>query len=365
MPTDFSKDNILVSDGRICLLYDNKGHLVRQIGTRGRGPGEYTGVSYVALINGKIYIHDFYTDDLIEYKLDGTFVKRHKSGFTADEKYHLEAAIMINDSMIFGNIENRTGQEKYKALIIDKHGDVKYYYKNYILFRLEPGNAQAKAHVKANIYQFGHKLFFKELYNDTLFKMDDQYRLIPAYVFDLGKYKEPFYKRGMSWTQKDLSSYMYLNYVHQTNNFLILNCNFNKYYPTKRLSPETIKLPSREDYIQWYNYMGQEVIGIYDKSTGNLVFSKPTSTDNQLFTSGLYNDIDTGPRFLPDKIMVNDSTLVMTIRFDHLIKHIASDDFKNNIPKYPEKKKRHETLVDSLIKAEFDNPILMFVTFKK
>jgi len=42
--------------------------------------------------------------------------------------------------------------------------------------------------------------------------------------------------------------------------------------------------------------------------------------------------------------------------------HVASDDFKKSIPKYPEKKKSLENMVNKL--TEFDNPVLMFVTFK-
>lgn len=102
-------------------------------------------------------------------------------------------------------------------------------------------------------------------------------------------------------------------------------------------------------------------MGIYNKKTGDLVFSKPTSTDNPLFTTGLYNDIDNGPRFLPQK-QINDSTMVMWIESKQLKEHIASDDFKNDSPKYPEKKKELETFANSL--SEFDNPVLMFVTFK-
>jgi hypothetical protein len=93
-----------------------------------------------------------------------------------------------------------------------------------------------------------------------------------------------------------------------------------------------------------------------------LVFCKPTSTDNPLFASGIYNDIDAGPRFFPKKI-VNDSTMVMWIDAKQFKDHIASDDFKNNMPKFPEKKKQLEDLANSL--TEFDNPVLMLVTFKK
>jgi hypothetical protein len=144
-------------------------------------------------------------------------------------------------------------------------------------------------------------------------------------------------------------------------NYLILKCDFNKYFPAKRLTPEIIKLPGIEEITRWHNT--RIVIGIYDKITEKLVFSEPTSTDNHLFTSGLYNDIDAGPRFIPDK-MINDSTMVMNIRFEYLIEHIESKDFKDNTPRYPEKKKRLESFVDSLSRTGFDNPVLMFVTFK-
>ena len=53
----------------------------------------------------------------------------------------------------------------------------------------------------------------------------------------------------------------------------------------------------------------------------------------------------------------------MSIKVDELKNHIASDDFKNGVAKYPEKKKQLEELANSL--TVFDNPVLMFVTFKE
>jgi hypothetical protein len=41
---------------------------------------------------------------------------------------------------------------------------------------------------------------------------------------------------------------------------------------------------------------------------------------------------------------------------------VASDDFKFSVPKYPEKKKKLEELVNKI--TEFDNPVLILVTFK-
>ncbi len=358
--SDFSEKYILYSDGKICLLYDNAGRFIRPIGKQGRGPGEYTGIGSVFLMNEEIYVHDFFTNALIEYKLDGTFQKRYKSGYTANDKYRLEDAIIINDTLILGNIENTTGQEEYKALIIDKQGKIIHYYKNYIFFKLEPGFNRAKSPGDAIFYKFENKIYFKEFYNDTLFQIDEQYRLIPIYVFDFGKYKVPVSERGKPWSQKALSSQINLNNVYQTKNFVFLDCGFNKYFPAKRLTPKIIRIPGLKDFTQWYNTGA--VLGVYDKKTGDLVFSEPTSTDNHLFTSGLYNDIDAGPRFIPDK-MINDSTMVMKIRFDFLVEHIESNDFKDNILKYPDRKERLNNFVDSLRTAGFDNPVFMFVTF--
>ena len=102
------------------------------------------------------------------------------------------------------------------------------------------------------------------------------------------------------------------------------------------------------------------VLRIFDINLKDLEFVCPTSTDNPLFTTGLYNDIDAGPRFLPHK-QINDSTMVMWVDAKQLKEHVASDDFKNNNPKYPEKKEELEKLAGGL--TEFDNPVLMFVTF--
>jgi len=132
--------------------------------------------------------------------------------------------------------------------------------------------------------------------------------------------------------------------------------------PAKRLNPKTIRIHCLKDYIQWYNT--DLVLGIYDIRSGNLSFSRPTSTDIYLATSGFYNDFDAGPRFMPGK-MLNDSTFALKIKFDDLKEYIASREFKEMTPKFPEKKKNLDLLIDSLKNTGFDNPIYMFVRLKR
>jgi hypothetical protein len=259
---------------------------------------------------------------------------------------------LINDSLFFGHIPNKIGHVDYKAVIINKHGNIKHEFKNYISYNNGLGGIGG-VETLAHIYRFNKSVFYKELFNDTLFYLNDNYKLIPKYFFNLGKFKMPPSERAkldVRW------NYISVFDVFQTKNYLLLDCEFGYRFPAKRLTPFSLAPGIKPSW-----YTTTHVLGLYNKKTSELVFSKPSNTDNPLFTTGFYNDIDCGPRFFP-KTMANDSTLVMWVTADQLKKHVASDDFKNNVPKYHEKKKQLEELANKL--NELDNPVLMFVTFK-
>jgi hypothetical protein len=351
---DFSENMILVTNMRLCLLYDYEGHFISKIGAQGRGPGEYAYVSNIGLISPKmICVQDLY--DLIEYRLDGLFEKKYLKTFLTNTIYPIGSFRIIDDSLYFGHVSNSTGKAENKAIIVDKHGDIKHVYMNYIIFNRECEVASSFEDY-AHIYQFKNSIFYKEFYNDTLFSLTNQYELVPKYVFNLGKYKEPISARALLEQGPSMSRFIYLWNVFQTEEYLLLNFQFGDNFPARRLTPRTIM--GRITTI----FNTTNVLGIYNKKTKKLTFCKPTNTDNPLFTSGLFNDIDGGPRFFPTN-QVNDSTMVMWVKAEELKAHVASDDFKNSIPKYPEKKKQLEDLASRT--TVFDNPVLMFVTFKK
>lgn len=357
MISDFSEKYIIDSDGRNCILYSNAGKFIRQIGKMGRGPGEYSNIVNVFLMDEKIYIQDYY--NLLEYQIDGTFIKKYNNLFIINNEYPLQTTIMINDSIFLGIIDNITGEDKYKACILNKNGNIELFYNNHVFFNLD-GISKTKSPIVSNHHWFKNKIYFNESLNDTLFLVDEKFKLSPIIEIKLGEYKEPTKERGKPWNLEALDSFIELYYIFQTEEKFFIVCDFNKYFPASRLNPEIIHLPGK-DITQWYN--SNFVLGIFDKRTKKLIFSEPTNTNNHLYTTGLYNNVDAGPRFLPVR-QINDSVMVMKIKFEWLKEHVASDDFKNGIPKYPEKKKNLELLVDSLKMAEFDNPILMLVTFK-
>jgi len=82
----------------------------------------------------------------------------------------------------------------------------------------------------------------------------------------------------------------------------------------------------------------------------------------------IINDIDGGMPLSTRPIInyyeENDSEYIITLisPFDLKV-YLSTDEFKNTVPKYPEKKKELEKLTASL--KEVDNPVLMMVRLKK
>lgn len=351
--SNFSDSLILISDYHSCLLYNSNGQFISKIGNQGRGPGEYQSLYNIGFGNNKrIYIQSYL--DLFEFNMDGSFSEVFKKILSYEEEF-ISSWISINDSLFFGKVNNGTGKIRDKAVIFNKKGEIISHFRNFnFIEREKPAGSLYEWH--ANIYNLGKDIFFKEIYIDTMFCLNESYDFFPKYVFKFGKFKE--FPIGND--NNSSKTTIRLDNVFQTANYLFLDCQYYaNLFPAKRLTPRTITRANLS-HTTWYNTTN--MLGIYNKLTGKLVFCEPTSTDNPLFTSGLYNDIDCGPRFFP-KAMVNDSTMVMWITAKALKDHVESDDFKNTIPKYPDKKKELEKLVNNL--SEFDNPVLMFITFKK
>jgi hypothetical protein len=355
-----SGKNILIRSSRDCWLFDINGNLIKQIGKQGRGPGEYQFVVNARFDNSnKVYIQSL--RDILEYKQDGSFITKYSNLFMFNNNlndYFTEWQF-YNDSLIFGHIPNKLGNSSYKALLINKTGNVIFKYINYDQFKMSKDEVRRSLDSEAHIYQFNKILYYKSLTNDTLFYLDKQYNLVPEFIFNLGRYKEPVKERTIKYRQETTNNYLSISKVFQTKDYLFFNCDFGDHFPAKRLTPKIVNLPNGKVIDVWTNT--RKVLGIYDKRTRKMSFSKPSNTDNPLFTSGFYNDIDAGPRFFP-QVQVNDSTMAMWIDPKQLKEHVASDDFKNNDPKFLEKKKELEKLASSL--SELDNPVLLFVTFK-
>ena len=351
-------DNLLLTydPGKSLLMFDISGRLINKFGDVGRGPGEYQFTIDNLCFDGVKKILFNSGTDLFEFNTDGSFLNKYSDLLMVDNTYFLHQWSIVDDSLIFGHIQNNSGQTEYKAILINKNGNVKRYYQNFDLLE----NRQSRVNGgTTQIFKYNMKLYFKEQFVDTLFSLNADYDLVPEYCFNLGDLKMPSSVRASFYEYfEKMYDYVALEDVIQTKDYLFLKVNYGNRFPAKRLTPKSIETSNSS--ILWTNTL--LCLGIYDKNSGELLFCKPTSTDNPYFTSGLYNDIDAGPRFFPIK-QIDDYAMLMTISAKELKDHVASNDFKNTEVKYPEKKLELQKLADSL--TEFDNPVLMLMTLKK
>lgn len=354
--SDFSKDLILVGDNNYnCILFDSQGNRIVKVGNKGKGPGEYLNIRNIEIgPENNIYLQSW--GDILNYDKDGNFLRRIKL-----ELNNLQGRMicwtLINDSLFIGQLPNKSGMEKFKAVFFNDEGIALKFVKNNCFIN-KVNNATFSNESHASIYQLRGNVFFKEVVNDTVYNVNDQYMFEPAYRINLGKYQQPKAHRELPMMEmiKTYNQYIYILDIYESFQYVFLNCIFGEHTPAKRSEP--LKIEGTDSFSLYYT---SSVLGVYDKTTKELVFAKPEKIDNKLRNSGLHNDYDGGVNFYPEQ-MINDSTLAMWVNAFQLKEHVASDYFKNSIPKYPEKKKELEKLANSL--SENDNPVLILVTFK-
>jgi len=355
MSIDVSADYILINDYRQCLLYDKNGNLLAKIYEKDRSENE-KGILTKSRFGPANIIYINNTFNLMEFDYAGKYLRTIDINKEKSREFYFESWEPINDSLIFVQIPNSSGIEKSKAKIFNLNGDPVYRYRNYITLN-RPKRMLSTWDANAYVNFYKKQLYFKEIFNDTLFYLSSDYTLVPEFVFNLGKYSEPDSIRENFLRKGNPSGYVYVKNAFQTKDFLILDCNFTHNIP----EPE--KVPGLKQWWEegkpWYNTT--QVLGLYNRSDNTLSFSKLTSTANTLFTTGFYNDIDAGPRFYPAK-QINDTTFVMCMTANSFKDHIKSDDFKNSNPKFPDKKRSLEELAGKL--SEPDELVLMYMTVK-
>lgn len=346
----FSDSLVFVSD-RQGALFGHNGEYIAGIGSFGRGPGEYTSITNPVINSrGEIAFQDMY--DLLMFKPDGKHLKTIKNFFLIDSVGFVGSWIPVGDSLIFGKIASITGKESEKAVIITNKGVIVKRFPNYNQLdapKLTMGPNDRISHLR----YFRDMLYFKEAFNDTLFLLNNELNLVPVYEIRLGRYSMPESERAA--IPPDEVKYFSVRDIFQTERFVYIICYMGEYFPARRLTPRVVF----NDVISWYNSM--DALGILDRQTGDFFFCEPASTDNRLATTGLINDIDGGPRFIP-YAQVNDSTLAMLVLSKHLREHVASEEFLNSSPLFPDKHKALEELANRL--SDDDNPVLMVVRMK-
>lgn len=89
---------------------------------------------------------------------------------------------------------------------------------------------RAQSFSNTRLMRWDNNLYFKELFNDTLFRVTID-ELIPRLVFDGGKYSFPYKLQGTLMDSPDISrNYFLIWNVNENSSYLFFQLNFDKTY---------------------------------------------------------------------------------------------------------------------------------------
>ncbi len=308
------------------LVFNFKGQLIRKIGNKGRGPGEYT------------YCHQFTVDEKREtvYILDQNEIKVFSTSGNFIRKLSLhDYAGTINtfesfNSKLFISFLPQSEGTKYDWIIIDTLGNL-VKKKDRSLFPFKSAWL-----ISGENYKYDNKVFYWDHFSDTVFSLSSELKEKPSFIIASGDHRMP--KSDFSFEQH--AKYLNLKQIIETKEFIIIRYHYFK--PALVL----INKKSKKHFLSY----------LEGNDNGYLAWD---------LSGGIKNDLDGGMYFLPNNCFIENGCeyLLGLISPFQLKEFIEGDEFKNSVPKYPEKKKNLEKIGKDL--KETDNPVIVVVRLKK
>jgi hypothetical protein len=316
------------------LQFNRGGKLIKKIGSRGRGPGEFWyGITFtVDELTGNVFVQD--PGKIKIYSNSGIFLRDISlieysggNGFLDVELYN---------SLLFFPNDLAAGASNLNWVFLDTLGN----------FIKKKENSvppfQSNLEMNCGIYKYKNNLCYYNYYNDTIFSISPDLSYNAAYLFAQGDHRWPG-ARIEFHSQAEFSSKLF-----------------------KLFTPGTMFETDKFIVLQ-YSYLDKSVLSFTDKKTKKTYLSMKYENIPNSFSKtlpSLYNDLDAGMPLMDIRYYSEgDKEYITTlINPSDLKKFVTSPEFKGSVPKYPEKKKELELLANGL--KETDNPVLVFMRLK-
>lgn len=177
------KHIFLISGGNAYQFYRD-GRFIRQIGRKGKGPGEYMSAKDISIDPNTEEIRIFDSNKILYYSKDGKFIYSQNTNFNT--------AIAINDSIIWTEL-HPLGIFKNLGVAFNRKLDTLSIIPNYDIFSNKNGNklVGVLSKYQKSLYQYKNNLYFKGFEdNDTIWELKLPHSEIHA-IINMGKYKLP------------------------------------------------------------------------------------------------------------------------------------------------------------------------------
>jgi len=303
-------DKIIVSEDQSVYVIDSTGGILSKIGVQGRGPEEYTqlngGLFQVDKTKNEILLPDMAGRKVLIYDYEGK-LKR-----IIESKYYIDDAASLSDSLYCLKVQPVQDDMKraIAMVVVNRHGVVKNKFTSSLL-------SDFNFFALCNLEKQNDGVFYREPYNDTVYKITPQLTRGVAGIITLGRLKPPVdIYRNISLWGAHISKYIF--------NYYLIHDSGRVYFSI---------------YYNLHVYCGE-----FNTAGGvqSLWFGGPQN-------EGIKDDIDFGPPFTPF-LNIKDGIMIDFIEPIELLK-----------PKYSNVKKGSSLdLIRSSVKQE-DNPIIRIV----
>jgi hypothetical protein len=316
---EFSDSYIFVSEINRLLQFDKNGNFLRQIGSVGRGPGEYLAVSDFCVDNDSHEIFIISSGQLLVFDFEGKFRNSYKLTFRPSQIIPLS-----NNKLMYHlfNIPGPNFRNEHSWIITDRKGGILMKMKNNLERVSQPGLIVKNS----PLYLFNDAVHFLEFGIDTLYFFQGELKK-PYSIFDLGNLKmspDPLTAQAtIDKVSQQLKNKMWINMVNENSDFLFVKI--------------TVGLTDSSLYAA------------YDKKKHELKI---------LENNGFKNDLDGGMNFWP-KYIYNDNILVSYIDAFDLMKIIKKIQLEA-------KQRKGKNIAPQLLYlskqlTETSNPVLMIL----
>ena len=311
--------NLYISTVDQVFCFNKDGQYLNKLNKRGRGPGEYSNLFDFDISYDDNYIVIISLQCLMIYKKSG-----NEYAFFKKVNYFPDKANFIPDqNYILLSYSTADGQVPFHQILINMNGDTLNYKPNY--FRLKQSGPTIGLLFENVSYIFKNAVYFKELLNDTIFRIDENQQIDPYLILDSGGKKPSAEDRanGIVFNQR-MAEYLIFTHIMEVSHYLFFSYTYNK--EVKYIMYD--KTDKRKYAINNKTFL-------YDDIAGGINF-KPTFCDNNKFYS------------LTDALTVK--------------KHVSSETYNNSKPIDPKSKIALKKVADSI--KETDNQVLIVATAK-
>lgn len=308
---------IAIYDTKRLLLFNKKGSFIKQIGTNGKGPGEYLHIFNFELYHDTIYLTSSGKRSMIKYTIDGKFQKEIATG---DQITHFK----ITEDGNIVSYHNRIGELRF----YDKSMTLKHV--------LRPGNLQQQPILNSISDQFDtyfqtsyNKILFSNYFNDTIWNIAGS-KEKAAYITNL--------KTSL------LPNRILTDYAQ--------NGDFNKFLE-KASSYNKINILETENKIFIFRKTWTDndlnAIYVYDINTNSTMkYSAPF----------IYDDILSGMKLKVKSEYCTSNSLVSVISPIEVLKELEKKQVKDTTKEYQSWEKKIKGIrID-------DNPIIVYIKLK-